>query len=123
MEAKAILKYLRISPRKVGIVLDLIRNKPVRLAMGILEHTSKSAAEHLKNLLRSAISNATNVHNMDASSLYVAACFACPGPTARRMQPVSKGRGHRILKRSSHVTVVLKDKFSDAKEGENGTKD
>lgn len=123
MEAKAILKYLRISPRKVSIVLDLIRNKPVMLAMGILEHTPKSAAEHLRNLLKSAIANATNVHNMDSSSLYVSACFACPGPIARRMQPVSKGRGHRILKRSSHVTVVLKDKFSDMKEGEDGTKD
>lgn len=122
MEARAVLKYLRISPRKVSIVLDLIRNKPVLLAVGILEHTPKSAAEHLVTLLRSAIANATNVHNMDPSSLYVSACFACPGPIARRTQPVSKGRGHRILKRSSHVTVVLKDKFSDIKEGEDGTK-
>lgn len=123
MKAKAILKYLRISPRKVGIVLDLIRNQPAGLAIGILEHTPKSASEHLLCLLKSAIANAVNVHNMDRATLYVAECFACPGPIARRMQPVSKGRGHRILKRSSHVTLVLKDKSEILKEGENGTKD
>ena len=63
MEAQAHLKYLRISPRKVGIVLDLIRNKPVGLAIGILQHTPKSASWHLLRLLNSAISNAVNVHN------------------------------------------------------------
>jgi len=123
MEAKAILKYLRISPRKIGIVLDLIRNKPAHLALGILENTPKAASAHLLCLLKSAMANAVNVHNMDNSTLYVAACFACPGPIARRMQPVSKGRGHRILKRSSHVTLILKDKSELLKEGENGTKD
>ena len=119
MEAQAHLKYLRISPRKVGIVLDLIRNKPVGLAIGILQHTPKSASWHLLRLLNSAISNAVNVHNMNLSELYVAECFACPGPIAKRMQPVSKGRGHRILKRSSHVTIVLRDA---EKEDEDGAK-
>ena len=109
MEAKAHLKYLRISPRKVGIVLDLIRNKSVGLALGILQHTPKSASVYLFRLLKSAISNAVNVHNMRESDLYISKCFACPGPTLKRIQPVSKGRGHRILKRSSHVTVVLSD--------------
>ena len=121
MEAKATLRYLRISPRKVGIVLDLIRNKPASLALGILKHTPKAASESLYDLLKSAISNAINVHNMDSSSLYVSSCFACPGPTARRMQLVSKGRGHRILKRSSHVTIVLQDRV-ERKESEDGTK-
>lgn len=120
MEAKATLRYLRISPRKVGIVLDLIRNKPVGLALGILKHTPKAASEYLYNLLKSAIANATNVHNMDSSSLYVSSCFACPGPTSRRTQPVSKGRGHRILKRSSHVTIVLQDHV-EREESENGS--
>jgi large subunit ribosomal protein L22 len=120
MEAQAHLKYLRISPRKVGIVLDLIRNKPVGLAIGILQHTPKSASWHLLRLLNSAISNAVNVHNMQASELFISECFACPGPTLKRVQPVSKGRGHRILKRSSHVTIVLTD-FKE--EESNGAED
>jgi len=120
MEAQAHLKYLRISPRKVGIVLDLIRNKPVGLAIGILQHTPKSASWHLLRLLNSAISNAVNVHNMQTSELFISECFACPGPTLRRVQPVSKGRGHRILKRSSHVTIVLTD-FKE--EESNGAED
>lgn len=120
MEAQAHLKYLRISPRKVGIILDLIRNKPVGLAIGILQHTPKSASWHLLRLLNSAISNAVNVHNMQASELFISECFACPGPTLRRVQPVSKGRGHRILKRSSHVTIVLTD-FKE--EESNGAED
>lgn len=121
MEAQAHLKYLRISPRKVGIVLDLIRNKPVGLAIGILQHTPKSASWHLLRLLNSAISNAVNVHNMQASELFISECFACPGPTLKRVQPVSKGRGHRILKRSSHVTIVLTD-FKEEEES-NGAED
>ena len=120
MEAQAHLKYLRISPRKVGIVLDLIRNKPVGLAIGILQHTPKSASWHLLRLLNSAISNAVNVHNMQTSELFISECFACPGPTLKRVQPVSKGRGHRILKRSSHVTIVLTD-FKE--EESNGAED
>ena len=120
MEAQAHLKYLRISPRKVGIILDLIRNKPVGLAIGILQHTPKSASWHLLRLLNSAISNAVNVHNMQASELFISECFPCPGPTVKRVQPVSKGRGHRILKRSSHVTIVLTD-FKE--EESNGAED
>ena len=120
MEAQAHLKYLRISPRKVGIILDLIRNKPVGLAIGILQHTPKSASWHLLRLLNSAISNAVNVHNMQTSELFISECFACPGPTLKRVQPVSKGRGHRILKRSSHVTIVLTD-FKE--EESNGAED
>ncbi|MDR1240381.1 MAG: 50S ribosomal protein L22 [Oscillospiraceae bacterium] len=111
-EVVAHLKYARISPRKVGIVLDLIRNKPVRLALAILQNTSKSASEYLEKLLKSAIANAVNNNDMEVSNLYISECFVCPGPTARRMLPVSKGRGHRILKRSSHVTIAVKDRRS-----------
>lgn len=121
MEAVAKLQYLRMSPRKVGIVLDLIRKKPTSLAIGILEHTSKAASYYLLKLLKSAIANAVNVHQMKESDLYVFKCFVCPGPIAKRMHPVSKGRGHRILKRSSHVTMVLK--AFEKEEEENGTKD
>ena len=78
MEARAILKYARISPRKVKIVLDLIRNQPADKAMAILRFTPKSACEYLEKLLKSAMANAENNHNMDVSKLYVAECFVCP---------------------------------------------
>ncbi len=110
MEARAHLKYARISPRKVSIVLDLIRNKPVELAMGILKHTPKSATEYLEKLLKSAMANAVNNQQMDVSRLYVSECFVSPGPILKRIRPMSKGRAYRILKRSSHVTLVLKEK-------------
>ena len=109
MEARAILKYARISPRKVKIVLDLIRNQPADKAMAILRFTPKSACEYLEKLLKSAMANAENNHNMDASKLYVAECFACPGPILKRIRPKDHGRAHRILKRTSHVTLVLRE--------------
>ena len=109
MEAKAVLKYTRISPRKVEIVLDLIRNKPVDLAMAILKHTPKAACEDLEKLLKSAIANAENNFNMDKNSLYVAECYVTPGPTLKRVMPRAQGRAYRILKRTSHITVVLKE--------------
>ena len=110
MEARAILKYARISPRKVKIVLDLIRNQDADKAMAILRFTPKAACELLEKLLKSAISNAENNHNMDVSKLYVAECFVCPGPTLKRIRPKDHGRAHRILKRTSHITLVLREK-------------
>lgn len=110
MEARAYLKYARISPRKVEIVLDLIRNKPADIAMAILKHTPKAATESLAKLLKSAMANAENNHDMDVSRLYVAECFVCPGPTLKRIRPRAQGRAFRILKRTSHVTLVLKEK-------------
>ena len=110
MEARAIVKYARISPRKVKIVLDLIRNKPVGVAMGIIKNTPKAASEYLEKLLKSAIANAENNHNMDVNKLYVAECFATQGPTLKRVQPRAQGRAFRILKRTSHITLVLKEK-------------
>lgn len=110
MEAKAHLRFARISPRKVSIVLDLIRNKPVEYAMAVLRHTPKAACEYLEKLLKSAMANAVNNNQMDASRLYVSECFACPGPMLKRIRPMSKGRAYRIEKRSSHVTIVLREK-------------
>ncbi|MDR1364148.1 MAG: 50S ribosomal protein L22 [Oscillospiraceae bacterium] len=104
------LKYVRISPRKVGIVLDLIRNKPVRPALAILQHTTKSAAEYLEKLLKSVVANAVNNFEMESSKLYISECFVSPGPTSRRILPVSKGRSHRILKRSSHITMTVRQR-------------
>ena len=110
MEAKAHLRYARISPRKVSIVLDLIRGKEVREALGILKNTPKSASEYLIKLLNSAIANADNNHGMDKEKLYVAECFVCPGPVQKRVMPRAQGRAFRILKRSSHMTLVLREK-------------
>lgn len=109
MESKATLKYARISPRKVKIVLDLIRNQPVDKAMAILKFTPKAACEPLAKLLKSAMANAENNHNMDVNKLYVAECYACPGPILKRIRPKDHGRAHRILKRTSHMTLVLRE--------------
>ena len=110
MEAKAHLKYARISPRKVKIVLDLIRGKDVATAMAILKNTPKSASEYLTKLLRSAVANAENNFNMDVSKLYVSECFVCPGPTLKRIMPRAQGRAFRINKRTSHVTIAVSEK-------------
>ncbi|MCQ2770781.1 MAG: 50S ribosomal protein L22 [Clostridia bacterium] len=110
MEARAYLKYARISPRKVQIVLDLIRGKDAGTAMAILKNTPKAASEYLIKLLKSAIANAENNFGMDVSKLYVSECVVCPGPTLKRMIPRAKGSGDRILKRTSHMTIVLKEK-------------
>ena len=110
MEAKAYLRHLRIAPRKVQIVLDLIRNQPAAKAMAILKATPKAASEPLQKLLKSAMANAENNHTMDKDNLYVAECFVCPGPIMKRIRPRAQGRAFRVLKRTSHVTMVLKEK-------------
>ena len=110
MEARATLRYARISPRKVGIVMDLIRNKPLDEALAILQYTPKAACEPLLKLVNSAAANAENNFNMDRNSLYVAEGYVCPGPTLKRIMPRDHGRAYRILKRTSHMTVVLKEK-------------
>ena len=110
MEARAKLSYLRISPRKVGIVCDLIRGKSVAQATAILENTPKSASEPVLKLLKSAAANAENNHQMDPEKLYVAEINATGGPILKRMRPASKGRGYRINKRTSHVTIVVKER-------------
>ena len=109
MEATAKVTYVRIAPRKVQIVLDLIRNKPVEEAAAILKHTPKAACEPLAKLLKSAIANAENNNNMDVSRLYVAECFVCQGPTLKRIRPRAQGRAFRINKKTSHITMVLKE--------------
>ena len=110
MEARAYLRHARIAPRKVQIVLDLIRNQPADVAMAILKHTPKAACEPLEKLLKSAMANAENNHNMDPRDLYVAECFVTPGPIMKRIRPRAQGRAFRVLKRTSHVTMVLREK-------------
>lgn len=109
MESRAKVTNVRIAPRKVQIVLDLIRNQPADKAMAILKHTPKAACEPLGKLLKSAMANAETNHNMDASRLYVAECFVCSGPTLKRIRPRAQGRAYRINKRTSHITLVLKE--------------
>ena len=110
MEAKANLKYLRISPRKVQIVLDLIRGKDVASATAILMQTPKAASEPVLKLLKSAAANAENNHQMDPEKLYVSNTFATPGPIIKRIRPRAKGSAYRILKRTSHITVAVAEK-------------
>ncbi|MDR0821552.1 MAG: 50S ribosomal protein L22 [Oscillospiraceae bacterium] len=113
MTAKAELKSLRISPRKVGVVLDLIRNKPVEEAVAILRHTPKAASEPIGKLLKSAMANAENNNNMILSECYVSECFVGAGTTLKRIRPVSKGRAYRILKRTSNITIEIAEKVEE----------
>jgi large subunit ribosomal protein L22 len=110
MEAKAYLRYLRISPRKVSILCDLIRGKDVKTAAAYLMQTPKAASEPMLKLLRSAIANAENNHNMDAEKLYVSTATADPGPTLKRGQPRAQGRYNRILKRTTHISIGVSEK-------------
>lgn len=110
MEAKAYLQHVRISPRKVQIVCDLIRGKDVGTAAAIMTHTPKAACEPMLKLLKSAAANAENNHNMNTDLLYVDQVFVCPGPVMKRVRPRAQGRAFRILKRTSHITMVLKEK-------------
>ena len=110
MQAVAHLKHARISPRKVQIVLDLIRGKDADMAMAILKNTRRGASEYLIKLLKSAMANAENNFQMDTSKLYVSECFVTPGPTMKRLMPRAKGSADRILKRTSHVTIVVKER-------------
>ncbi len=110
MEARAELRYARISPRKVQIVCDLIRGKSVPVATAILQETPKAASELMLKLLKSAAANAENNHSMDPEKLYVAQTYANPGPILKRIQPRAQGRAYRINKRTSHITIVLNER-------------
>ena len=104
---RAIAKHVRISPYKVRVVLDIIRGKGYEQAVAILENTPKSASEPIKKVLMSAAANAENNLGMSKDNLFVAACFADQGPTLKRVMPRAQGRAFRILKRTSHITIVL----------------
>ena len=104
---KAHARYIRISSRKVKIVIDLIRGKKADEAMAILLNTPKAASPVIEKVLKSAIANAENNLEMDRSTLYVAECYANPGPTLKRFHPRARGSAYPILKRTSHITVIL----------------
>ena len=108
--ASATLKYARISSRKVKIVADLIRGKDVNEALSIVKFTPKASSDIIEKLLKSAIANAENNHEMKSESLYVAEIFANQGPTLKRIRPAAKGSAVRIRKRTSHITIVVKER-------------
>lgn len=110
MEARAQARYVRIAPRKVRIVLDLIRGKKVDEALSILRFTPKAASPILEKLLRSAIANAENNFNMNRDALYISQCYADQGPILKRYRPRAQGRAFSIHKKTSHITIVLKEK-------------
>lgn len=107
---RAIARYIRISPYKVRQVLDIIRGKDYLEAVAVLKHTNKSSSDVLIKLLNSAAANAENNLGLNVNDLYVAECFADQGPTLKRIRPRAKGRAYRILKRTSHITVILDQK-------------
>lgn len=103
----AIARYVRISSRKVKIVIDMIRGKSVKEAQAILEYTPKAATEPVLKLLKSAVANAENNLELNRDDLYVAEVYANQGPTLMRFRPRAQGRASRIRKRTSHITIVL----------------
>ena len=105
--ARAEAKYIRISPSKVRIVLDLIHGKKYTEAVAILKNTPNIACEYILKVVESAGANAENNLGLNKNDLVVAETFANGGPTLKRFQPVSKGRAHSINKRTSHITVIL----------------
>ena len=110
LQASATLKYARISSRKAKIVADLIRGKDADEALAIVKFTPKASSEVIEKLLKSAIANAENNHGMKHEKLYVAEIYANQGPTLRRIRPAAKGSAVRIRKRTSHITIVLKER-------------
>lgn len=106
----ATARHIRLSPRKAGIVLDLIRGEQVDKALAILNFTPKAASPVISKVLNSAIANAVNNQEMDRDSLYVAECYANPGPTLKRYVARSRGSASPMLKRTCHISVVLDQK-------------
>ncbi|MGL5513657.1 MAG: 50S ribosomal protein L22 [Sporomusa sp.] len=110
MEAKAIARHIRIAPRKIRIVIDLIRGKNVGEAFAILKYTPKVGAEVLEKVLKSAIANAEHNYDLNIDNLYVSQAFVDQGPTLKRIHPRSRGQAFKILKRTSHVTLAVKER-------------
>ena len=109
MEAKAVAKTVRIAPRKVRLVLDLIRGKEVGEAISILKLTNKRTSPVVEKVLKSAVANAEHNYDMDIDSLYISEVFADEGPTLKRFRPRAQGRATKINKRTSHITVVVSE--------------
>jgi large subunit ribosomal protein L22 len=107
MEIKAVAKYVRISPRKVRLVIDQVRGKRVEEALNMLSFAPQKGARILKKVINSAVANAEQNANVDVDALYIKRVYADQGPTLKRFRPRALGRATRIRKRSSHLTVIL----------------
>lgn len=107
MEAKAIARYVRVSPRKARVVVDLVRGKSVPQAQEILAFTNRGIAETVEKVLNSAVANAENLHHVRPETLYVKECYVDEGPTLKRIRPRAKGSASRINKRTAHITIVV----------------
>ena len=110
MEAKAVAKYIRMSPRKVRLVADLIRGKSAEEADQILKYTNRRAAASVRKVLKSAVANAVNNHDLLEDQLVVKATYVDEGPTLKRILPRARGRADVIKKRPSHITVIVEEK-------------
>ncbi len=110
MEAKAIAKYVRVSPRKARLVVDQIRGKSAPEAADTLRFTTRAAGEIIGKVLASAVANAEHNLHVKPETLFVSEAFVDEGPTLKRFRPVSRGRAHRIRKRTSHITIVVKQR-------------
>jgi len=110
METRAVAKYVRISPRKVRLVIDQVRGKRVEEALNMLTFAPQKAAGIVKKVIQSAVANAEQNDNVDVDSLYIKKIYADEGPTLKRFRPRALGRATRIRKRTSHLTVVLDEK-------------
>jgi len=110
MEAKAILKYLRVSPQKTRLVVDLIRGKKIDEALTILKFNTKAVSRDITKVVKSAVANAENTKKLDVDRLFVKRAFVDPGPVMKRTYSKAMGRGALIRKRTSHVTIVLDEK-------------
>ena len=109
-EVKATAKYIRIAPRKVRIVMNLVRGKSVADALAILKFTPKVGADAVEKVLRSAIANAENNFDMDVDRLFISSAIVDQGPTLKRIHPRSRGQAFKILKHTSHITVAVNEK-------------
>ena len=110
MEAKAVAKYVRMSPIKLKPITDLVRGKDLNEALNILKFTPGKGSEIVEKVVKSAAANAENNNNMDPAKLYVEECYANQGPIMKRVRPRAQGRAYRIEKRMSHITIVLDER-------------
>ena len=117
MEARAQARFVRVTPMKARRVVDLIRGLPAVQAQAVLQFAPQGASEPVGKVLDSAIANAANNHNMDASTLYVSKAYVDEGPTMKRFRPRAQGRAYRIKKRTSHITVVVESRPATGKKG------
>lgn len=110
MEVKSVAKTVRVTPRKARLVLDEIRGMDVDQAAAVLQYTPNAASEVIAKVLKSAVANATNNHQLEEEKLYISACYADEGVTMKRFRPRAKGSAAPIMKRTSHITVVVSER-------------